>query len=247
MQLQVLDMHGTKVGTLNVSDQLFAVPMNVAVVHQAMLRQRNNARQGTASTKTRAQVSGGGAKPRPQKGTGRSRQGTIRSPLWRGGGIVFGPTPRSFRQRIPKKMRRLAIRCLLSDKVKEDRLIVVQDMDIPEAKTKEIRHVLQALGATSSALLVTNEVEEKVVLAARNLDGIRTLCASHISVLDLLDYDRLIITVEAVRRTEDLWGGGATPEEVVLAPKRRPTRSTLPRSRKVDQSTDEISAGTEEA
>ncbi|MCH7706126.1 MAG: 50S ribosomal protein L4, partial [Chloroflexi bacterium] len=111
MQLPVVNIEGGSVGTLEVSDLLFDVPMNAAVVHQAMLYHRANARQGTASAKTRGMVSGGGAKPRPQKHTGRSRQGSIRSPQWRGGGVVFGPQPRSFRQRLPKKMRRLAIRC----------------------------------------------------------------------------------------------------------------------------------------
>ena len=118
MELTVLNIEGTQTGTLDVSDLLFGVPMNTSVVHQAMVSQRANARQGTSSTKTRGMVSGGGIKPRPQKHSGRSRQGSIRAPQWRHGGIVFGPSPRSYRQRLPKKMRRLAIRCLLSDKVR---------------------------------------------------------------------------------------------------------------------------------
>ena len=134
MQIPVVDTTGASVDTVEVSDFLFNVPMHTAVVHQATVRQQANARQGTSSTKTRAEVSGGGIKPRPQKHSGRSRQGSIRSPQWEGGGIVFGPKPRSYRQRIPKKMRRLAIRCLLSDKVRENRMTVLQSLDLADAK-----------------------------------------------------------------------------------------------------------------
>lgn len=219
MQLPVLDIQGTKVGTLEVSDLLFGVSMNRSVVHQAMVRQRANARQGTSSTKNRAAVSGGGAKPRPQKHSGRSRQGTIRAPQWRGGGIVFGPTPRNYRLRMPKKMRRLAIRCLLSDKAREDSLTLLQVLTLPEAKTSGMKEVLSALQATSSVLLVAPEPDQNVVLSARNLDRVKTLPANNLNVLDLLGHDRLIMTVDAVRRAEELWAGGATPEEMVAIEK----------------------------
>ena len=249
MELPVLDSQGTTVGTLEVSDLLFAVPMNTSVVHQAMVRQRANSRQGTSSTKTRAQVSGGGAKPRPQKHSGRSRQGTIRAPHWRGGGIVFGPHPRSFRQRIPKKMRRLAIRCLLSDKVRENRLTLVQALDLPQPKTQEMRRILQALEATHSVLVVTPEVDERVVLSARNLERVKTLPAPNLNVLDLLDHDRLVMTVEAVRKAEELWGGGATPGDVVAAPKqaarRRTARKRAQESGEAVQSADQAPEGGE--
>lgn len=251
MQLPVLDSQGATVGTLEVSDQLFAVPMNTSVVHQAMVRQRANARRGTSSTKTRAQVSGGGAKPRPQKHTGRARQGTIRAPQWRGGGVVFGPHPRSFRQRMPKKMHRLAIRCVLSDKVRENRLTLVQVLDLPQPKTQDMKRVLQALDATSSVLLVTPEVDEKVVLSARNLERVKTLPAPNLNVLDLLDHNRLIMTVGAVRKAEELWAGGATSGEVVAVPRqatrRRAARRPAPENGESDQSVDKASESGEEA
>ena len=228
MQLPVVDNEGAPVGTLEVSDLLFGTAMNTSVVHQAMLWQRANARQGTANTKTRAQVSGGGAKPRPQKHTGRARQGSIRSPQWRGGGIVFGPNPRDFRQRMPKKMRRLAIRCLLSDKVREDQITLVQMLDLREAKTKEMKRILTALNATSGALLVTPQKDEKVVLSARNLERVTTLPAPNLNVLDLLRHNRLIMTVDAVRKAEETWAGGATPGDVVTAT-RKPTRKRTAR------------------
>ena len=230
MQLPVVDTQGATVGTLEVSDLLFDVPMNTSVVQQAMVRQQANARQGTASTKTRAQVSGGGAKPRPQKHGGRSRQGTIRAPQWRGGGIVFGPHPRGFRQRIPKKMRRLAIRCLLSDKVREDRLTLMQALDLPQARTKEMKHILESLGATTSVLLVTPEKDENVVLSARNLARVKTLPAPNLNTLDLLSHDRLIMTVDAVRKAEELWAGGATSGDVVAIPARPARRRTARKS-----------------
>lgn len=214
MQLPVVDTTGAAVGTLEVSDQVFNVPMNMPVVHQAMVRQQANARQGTSSTKTRSQVSGGGIKPRPQKHTGRARQGSIRAPQWAGGGIVFGPQPRSYRQRIPKKMRRLAIRCLLSDKVRENRLTVVQSMDVSSPRTRDMARILQTLQAASSALVVTPEKDENVVLSTRNLKKVDALPANEINVVDLLRHDRLIMTADAVRTAESLWAGDAgVPEE----------------------------------
>ncbi len=224
MKLPVMDITGTQVGTLEVSDQLFDVPPNQPVVHQAMVRQLANARQGTSSTKTRAQVSGGGAKPRPQKHTGRARQGSIRSPHYAGGGIVFGPSPRSFRQSMPKKMRRLAIRCLLSDKARENRLTLLQSMELPTPRTKEMLSVLKALEAASSTLIVTNQPSSNVVLSARNIKKVKTLPASNINVLDLLEHDRLIMTVDAVHLAEELWAGGITSAEVEMEPKTRPRR-----------------------
>ncbi|MEK7778285.1 MAG: 50S ribosomal protein L4 [Chloroflexota bacterium] len=209
MELTVLNIEGTQTGTLDVSDLLFGVPMNTSVVHQAMVSQRANARQGTSSTKTRGMVSGGGIKPRPQKHSGRSRQGSIRAPQWRHGGIVFGPSPRSYRQRLPKKMRRLAIRCLLSDKVRSEQLTVLQALELPQPKTKEMQRILAALGATSRVLLVTPQKDEAVVMSARGLSRVKTLPASNLSVLDILDCDRLVMTVEAVRMVEAMWAGPA--------------------------------------
>ena len=224
MKLPVMDITGAQIGTLEVSDSLFGVPANQPVVHQAMVRQLANARQGTSSTKTRAMVSGGGAKPRPQKHSGRARQGSIRSPQYAGGGIVFGPSPRSFRQSLPKKMRRLAIRCLLSDKARENRLTLLQNMDLPTSRTKEMVNVLKALDAASSTLIVTHPPSSNVVLSARNIKKVKTLPASNINVLDLLEHDRLIMTVDAVHRAEELWAGGVTSVEVEMEPKTRTRR-----------------------
>lgn len=224
MKLPVMDITGTQVGTLEVSDSLFDVPNNQPVVHQAMVRQLANARQGTSSTKTRAQVSGGGAKPRPQKHSGRARQGSIRSPQYAGGGIVFGPSPRSFRQSMPKKMRRLAIRCLLSDKARDNRLTLLQNIDLPTSRTKEMVNVLKALDVASSTLIVTYPPISNVVLSARNIKKVKTIPASNINVLDLLEHDRLIMTVDAVHRAEELWAGGVTSAEVEMEPKARTRR-----------------------
>ena len=224
MKLPVMDITGAQVGTLEVSDSLFGVPANQPVVHQAMVRQLANARQGTSSTKTRSQVSGGGAKPRPQKHSGRARQGSIRSPQYAGGGIVFGPSPRSFRQSMPKKMRRLAIRCLLSDKARDNSLTLLQNMDLPTSSTKEMVNVLKTLDAASSTLIVTHPPSSNVVLSARNIKKVKTLPASNINVLDLLEHDRLIMTVDAVHRAEELWAGGVTSAEVEMEPKARTRR-----------------------
>lgn len=218
MKLSVHNMQGSAVGTLEVSDYLFDVPMNSSVVHQAMVMHRANARQGTSGTKTRAQVSGGGAKPRPQKHTGRARQGTIRAPQFRGGGVVFGPHPRSYRQRMPKKMRRLAIRCLLSEKVRENSLAVLQELQMPQAKTQEMKRLLDTLEISSSVLIVTHEAENSVVASAQNLQQVKTMPASNLNVLDLLSYDRLIMTMEAIHKAESVWDGGATPQEMVPTP-----------------------------
>ena len=217
MQIPVVDTTGASVDTVEVSDFLFNVPMHTAVVHQATVRQQANARQGTSSTKTRAEVSGGGIKPRPQKHSGRSRQGSIRSPQWEGGGIVFGPKPRSYRQRIPKKMRRLAIRCLLSDKVRENRMTVLQSLDLADAKTHQVKTILQALNVESSVLLVTPDKNQNLVLSARNLKKVTTLPANEINVMDLLRHDRLIMTVDALWKAQDLWGDnepGATEDSI---------------------------------
>ena len=228
MQLSVQNMQGDAVGTLEVSDYLFDVPMNSFVVHQAMVMHRANARQGTSATKTRGQVAGGGAKPRPQKHTGRARQGTVSAPHYRGGGVVFGPHPRSYRQRMPKKMRRLAIRCLLSEKVRENNLAVLQDLQIPQAKTQEMKRLLDTLEISSSVLIVTHEVESSVVTSARNLQRVKTMPASNINVLDLLTYDRLVMTMEAIHKAEEVWAGGVTQQEMVTISK-TPTRKKTSR------------------
>ncbi|MFC1968173.1 50S ribosomal protein L4, partial [Chloroflexota bacterium] len=186
---------------------------NQAVVHQALIRQRANARQGTADTKTRGEVSGSTRKLFAQKHTGRARRGDKRSPLLRGGGVVFGPHPRNYRQAMPKKMRRLALRCVLSAKADEGELRVVDQLPLEQAKTKEMAHILETLGVDSSALIITRQAEANVVRAARNLEGIKTLPAALLNVVDILSCKALIMTVAAVREAEQLWGARKQVEE----------------------------------
>jgi len=206
VQVPVYNLAGEEVEKIEVSQQVFGVPFNQAVVHQAMVRQRANARQGTASTKTRGEVSGSTRKLIRQKGTGSARVGVIRAPIRRGGGITFGPRPRSYRQAMPKKMRRLALRCVLSAKVRDNELIVLEQLKLEQPRTKEITWILAALEVGSSALIVTSEPEENVVKSARNLPGIKTMPASLLNVVDILSYKRLLMTVAAVRKAEELWG-----------------------------------------
>ena len=206
MQVPVYSLTGEAMEHIEISDEVFGVPFNQAVVHQAMVRQRANARQGTSDTKTRSEVSGSTRKLFRQKGTGLARAGSRRSPLRRGGGIAFGPKPRSYRQAMPKKMRQLALRCVLSAKAGDGELMVVEQLKLDEPKTKEMVLILAALGVNSSALIATSEPEDNVVRAARNLPGIKTTPASLLNVVDLLSYKTLLMTVAAVRKAEQLWG-----------------------------------------
>jgi len=209
LQVPVKSISGEVVGQIEVAEALFAIPMNEAVVHQALLRQMANARRGTADTKTRSEISGGGRKPWRQKGTGRARQGSTRSPQWRHGGVVFGPHPRSYAQRMPKKMRRLALRCLLSDKLNQRQLVVVQELSPKEPKTKEMMGILKALGAGRTSLLVTAAPQANIVLSTRNLPKVKALPAPILNVVDLLNHETLIMTVDAVRAAENLWAAQA--------------------------------------
>ena len=206
MQIPVYNLAGEVVEHIEISDEVFTVPLNQAVVHQAVVRQQANARQGTASTKTRSEVSGTSGKLFRQKGTGLARAGSRRSPLRRGGGIVFGPRPRSYRQAMPKKMRRLALRCVLSAKVGDEELMVLEQLKLGEPKTKEMAQILATLGVGSSALIVTAEPEENVIKSVRNLAGIKTLPANLLNVVDILSHKRLLMTVAAMRMVERLWG-----------------------------------------
>ncbi|MEE9324506.1 MAG: 50S ribosomal protein L4 [Dehalococcoidia bacterium] len=206
MQIPVKNRAGKPVGEIEINDKVFGVPMNAAVVHQALVRQRANARQGTADTKTRGEVIGSRRKLHPQKHTGRARAGNIGSPLRRGGGVAFGPHPRSYTQQMPKKMRRLALKCVLSSKASENRLSVIQNLNLKEVKTKEIAHMLEALEAKPSALIVTSETDRNIVKSAANLPRVKTLPAPLLNVVDLLSHRHLIMTVDAVRRAEEIWG-----------------------------------------
>jgi large subunit ribosomal protein L4 len=213
VQVPVYSLAGEAARQIEISDLVFAVPYNEAVVHQVMVSQRANARQGTASTKTRGTVHGSTRKLYRQKGTGYARAGSKKSPLRRGGGITFGPHPRSYSQTIPKKMRRLALRCVLSAKAEDGELKVLEEFDFTEPKTKKIVEVLSALGAGSSALIVTPEPEENVIKSARNLLGIKTTPVNVLNVLDILSHKTLLMTETAVRRAEKLWGNSLAQEE----------------------------------
>jgi len=206
VQVPVYSLSGEVTKQIEISDEVFAVPFNEAVVHQAMVRQQANARQGTTSTKTRSEVTGSSKKLFRQKHTGFARAGSRRSPLRRGGGIAFGPKPRSYHQAMPKKMRQLALRCVLSAKIKDGELKVVEQLALDEPKTKEMVRILDALGIDSPALIATSEPEENVIKSARNLAEIKTMPASLLNVVDILSYKVLLMTVAAVRRAEELWG-----------------------------------------
>ncbi len=203
--IPVFNLDGETVGEITLSEAVFGVPMNAGLLHQSVVRHQANQRLGTASTKTRSEVSGGGRKPWRQKGTGRARVGSIRSPLWRHGGIIFGPTPRSFAQQMPRKMRRLAVKVALSDKVRQGKFVVLEDLDLPAAKTKEMVKVLANLDA-KKALIVTAGRDDQVQRSARNIPGVETLEAVALNVYDILRHDRLIITRDAVARVEEVLG-----------------------------------------
>jgi len=213
VQVSVYSITGDVVEHIDISDDVFGVPFNEAVVHQALVRQLANARQGTASTKTRGEVAGSTRKLYRQKGTGSARAGSRRSPLRRGGGITFGPKPRSYRQAMPKKMRQLALRCVLSAKTGDSELMVLEQLKLDEPKTKEMARILTALVAGSSALIVTAEPEGNVVKSARNLPRIKTIPAALLNVGDILSCKMLLMTVAAVRKAEQLWGKTSSEEK----------------------------------
>jgi large subunit ribosomal protein L4 len=199
-------MSGEVIKQIDVSDDVFTVPFNEAVVHQAVVRQLANARQGTACTKTRGEVAGSNRKLYRQKHTGNARAGNIKSPLRRGGGIAFGPKPRSYQQAMPKKMRRLAIRSVLSAKLKDNELIVLEDLDFSQPKTKEMAKVLSALNINGSALVATSEMKMNVIKSARNIPEVKTVPANLLNVVDMTSHKILLMTEAAIRQVEQLWG-----------------------------------------
>jgi large subunit ribosomal protein L4 len=202
----VLNIRGEQVGDIDLDPSIFGVDVNVAVMHQAIKMQLANARQGTASTKTRGDVAGGAVKPWRQKGTGRARQGTIRSPLWIKGGVVFGPHPRSYVQSMPRKMRRLALKSALVSKLQEERLIVVDDLSLAEPKTKDMITALTSVKAGPSTLVVLAERNDNVELSARNLPGVKTLLANNLNVADLLNHEFLVLTRPALDAISATYG-----------------------------------------
>ena len=207
MQLNVVNREGRQVSTIDVDDAVFGIEPNVPVMHQVVVAHQANRRAGTHSTKTRGEVEGSTRKIRSQKGTGRSRQGSIRAPHHTGGGIVFGPKPRKYTQKIPKMLRRLAIRSALSAKVADGELFVIDDLAMDAPKTKVMRELLGAVGINRSPLVVTATPNRTVLLATRNIEGADVLPATHINTEALLRHHGVLMTVAAVRQVEALWGG----------------------------------------
>ncbi len=208
MNIPVYNMSGEVVRNIEISDAVFAQPANDAVVHQALVAQRANARQGTSDTKTRSEVAGSTKKLYAQKHTGRARSGSMKSGLRRGGGIIFGPHPRDLSVSLPKKMRRLAIKCVLSSKAAEQELVVLDEFKLGEPKTSEVVKVMKALGV-KSVLLALPEVDETIVKSARNIPSVKTMPARLLNVTDMLSYEKLLMTEAALRQIEELWGGKA--------------------------------------
>ncbi len=195
---------GTKNGDVELNADIFGIEPNNDVVFEAVVMQRASMRQGTHAVKNRSAVRGGGRKPWRQKGTGRARQGSIRSPQWRGGGIVFGPTPRSYAYSIPKKMRRLALKSVLSQKVLDESLVVVDEFKFETPKTKDFAQSLSKLNVEKKALLVLEEDNESAVLAARNLSNVKIVEPEGINVLDIMNSDKLVITQKALSQVEEV-------------------------------------------
>ncbi len=206
MQVPLYNQAGQKIGTTELADNIFKVEPNRPVMHQALVRQLANARQGTSDTKTRAEVAGGGAKPWKQKGTGRARQGSTRAAQWRHGGVVFGPTPRSYAQAMPKKMRRLALRSALSVKATADHIRVVDNIQFDAPKTKQVEEMLGGLSVTSSALIVIGAKNLTLSRSAANIADVKTLDARYLNVRDLVGYDYVVLPLDAVKVIEGYLG-----------------------------------------
>ena len=195
---------GSTVGEIELNDSVFGIEPNESVLFDAVVMQRASLRQGSHKVKNRSEVRGGGRKPWRQKGTGRARQGSIRSPQWRGGGTVFGPTPRSYSFKLPKKVRRLAIKSALSSKVQEENILVLDQLTLAAPKTKEMVAVLKGLNVERKALIVTGDIDEAVAISARNIPGVTVVAADGINVLDVLNHDKLLMTKAAVEKVEEV-------------------------------------------
>ncbi|MCB9127196.1 MAG: 50S ribosomal protein L4 [Ardenticatenales bacterium] len=208
MKTAIFNMQGTQVDEIDLSEKVFGIEPRLDVMHQAFVRQQANARQGTASTQTRGEVSRTGAKVWRQKGTGRARQGSRRAPQWVGGGVVFGPKPRDYTKAMPKKMRRLALRSALSAKAQSGQLVIVDDLVLDNGKTKEAAAALAALGVERSAVVLTGAVENdrEVSRAFYNLKDVKTLHWRYLNIRDLLGHEKLIMPLAALRQIEALWG-----------------------------------------
>ncbi len=204
-QYKVYDMTGKEVSTVELSDSVFGIEPNVAVMHEAVVAFLANQRQGTQSTKTRAEVSGGGRKPWRQKGTGRARQGSIRSPQWTHGGVALGPKPRDYRLSMNRKAHKLAMISALSSKVKADELILVDNIALEGYKTKAVAEMLTKLGANGKTAIVLNEKDPVVIKSAANIEGVSTMLSNTINVYDILNCGKMVLTVDAAKKIEEVY------------------------------------------
>ncbi len=211
--IPMYDRTGKTVGDVELSDELFAAPVNAAVLHQVVTAQLAGRRMGTHDSKTRGEVRGGGRKPYRQKGTGRARQGSIRAPHYRGGGAVFGPHPRSYEQRLPRKMKRLALRGALTAKLGDDQLKVIDTFGLEAIKTRELAGVLRALDATGRVLVVAPGRDERLEMSARNLPTVEIILADSLNVVDLLNADLVLIEQPALARMVAVYGAGTREVE----------------------------------
>ena len=202
--VKVVDIEGKEVETLELNDNVFGVEINEHVVHLAVVAQLANSRQGTQSAKTRSEVSGGGRKPWRQKGTGHARQGSIRSPQWTGGGVVFAPKPRDYSVKMNKKEKQLAMKSVLTSKLAEDKLVVVDKLELEEIKTSVFAKILEAIKAPKS-LIVTSEKNEKVIRSANNIPTVKTTMVNSLSVYDIMKYEKLVLTKDAVAAIEEVY------------------------------------------
>lgn len=200
----VYNMEGNEVGTMELNDAVFGVEVNEHLVHLAVVRQLANNRQGTQKAKTRSEVSGGGRKPFRQKGTGRARQGSIRAPQWKGGGVVFAPKPRDYSFKLNKKVKKLALQSALTSKVAENKIIVLENLDLAEVKTKEMAKVLGNINA-GKALIVMEGSNKNAILSARNIPEVKTASVNTINTYDVLKYNTLVVTKEAVAKIEEVY------------------------------------------
>ena len=201
----IYDIANKKVGDLELNESIFGVEVNEALLHQAVVMQLASQRLGTHATKTRGMVRGGGRKPWKQKGTGRARSGSTRSPIWVGGGTVFGPAPRSYAFRMPRKQRRLAIMCALSDKVQSGDFVVLENLDFAAPKTKDVVKMLKDFSVDSKALLITADEAENVEKSSRNIPGVKAINTCGLNVYDILNHDKLFITKDAITRIEEVF------------------------------------------
>ena len=204
-QVTVFDMTGKSVGEMTLSDAIFGIEPNTSVMHAAVVNYLANQRQGTQSTLTRSEVSGGGRKPWKQKGTGRARQGSTRAPQWTHGGIALGPKPRDYSYELPKKVKRLALKSAFSTKVADNDLIVVDNIAVEGFKTKAVVEMLSKLGAEKKALIVMPELDQKLIKSAANIPGVKTALVNTINVYDILNYDKFIVAKGALEKIEEVY------------------------------------------